>query len=111
MRGWEATTAARISPLTGIASAPFLNFIKSHNIEIKSQSIFEDHCEYSAQSIKELQNSINESGANSIITTEKDLVKLPEEFLKQYKVYIVKMNIVFEDDTFYNQIFKDIENC
>ena len=95
----------------GVAnSESFINFIKSKNIDLKGQSIFQDHHEYSTQSIKELQNSINESGTNSIITTEKDLVKLSEDFLTQYKVYIVTVSIVFEEDTFYNQIFKGIKN-
>ena len=60
--------------------------------------------------MKDLENSINKSGTNSIITTEKDLVKLPEEFLKQYKVYIVMMNLIFGDDTFYDDILNCIKN-
>ena len=60
--------------------------------------------------MKILISSINEAGANCIVTTEKDLVKLSADFLKQYKVYIVTVSIVFEDDTFYNQIFKSIKN-
>ena len=59
--------------------------------------------------MKELENSIKNSSANSIITTEKDLVKLSADFLKHYKVYIVTVSIIFEDDTFYNQIFKGVE--
>ena len=87
-----------------------LNFIKSKNIDIKGQTIFHDHHEYSNQSIKELKYLISQSGGDSIITTEKDLVKLPEEFLEQYKTYIVMMDIVFEDDTFYEDILNYIKN-
>ena len=94
----------------GIANPnSFLDFIKSENIELRWSSIFKDHYKYSNKSIKELKNSINESGSNSIITTEKDLVKLSADFLKYYKVYIVTVSIIFKDDTFYNQIFKGIE--
>ena len=106
-----ATPNKDVYAFCGIAhSESFINFIKSKNIDIKGQSIFQDHHDYSQQSIKDLENSINESGANSIITTEKDLVKLSADFLKQYKVYVVTVSIVFEDDTFYNQIFKGIKN-
>ena len=93
----------------GIAnSESFLSFIKSKNIDIKGQSVLKDHHEYSNQSMKTLENSINQSGADSIITTEKDLVKLSVDFLKSYKVYIVMVNIHFEDDTYYNKIIKGI---
>ena len=88
----------------------FLSFLKSKNLNVKGRSVFEDHQEYSSECMSELENSINESGANSIITTEKDLVKLSEDFLKQYKVYIVTVSIVFEDNTFYNQIVRGIKN-
>ena len=95
----------------GIANpTPFLDFLHSEHIEIKWKTIFEDHHDYSAQSMKQLKGAINESGANYIITTEKDLVKLSTDFLTQYEIYVVTVSIVFEDDTFYNQIFKGIEN-
>ena len=41
---------------------------------------------------------------------EKDLVKLPTDFLEQYQIYIVTLSIKFEDDTIYNKIFKGLEN-
>ena len=95
----------------GIANPnSFLDFIKSENIDIKGHSIFQDHYGYSNQSVKELEKLIKQSDANSIITTEKDLVKLSADFIKQYKVYVVMVNIIFKDDTFYNQIFKGIKN-
>ena len=106
-----ATPYEEVYAFCGIAhSESFINFIKSKNIDIKGQSIFQDHHDYSQQSIKDLENLINESGANSIITTEKDLVKLSVDFLKQYKVYVVTVSVIFEDDTFYNQIFEGIKN-
>ena len=107
----SATPDEGVYAFCGIANSDsFLNFIKSKNIDIQGQTIFQDHHEYSSQSIEKLQDLINQLNADSIITTEKDLVKLPEEFLKQYKVYIVKMNIVFEDDTFYEDILNCIKN-
>ena len=95
----------------GIANpSSFFDFIKSEDIELKWSSIFRDHYNYSEKNMQKLKSAINEAGANCIITTEKDLVKLSADFLKQYKVYIVTVSIIFKDDTFYNQIFKGLEN-
>ena len=107
----SATPDEGVYAFCGIANPKsFSDFLKSANINVNGESIFEDHHEYSNQSITELQNLINKSNANSIITTEKDLVKLSEEFLKQYNVYIVMVNIVFKNDTFYKNVINCIEN-
>ena len=107
----QSTPDESVYAFCGIANPDsFIQFLQSENINIACQSTFADHHDYSKQSLKELENSIKDSGVNSIITTEKDLVKLSEDFLTQYKVYIVTVSIVFEDDTFYNQIFKGLKN-
>jgi tetraacyldisaccharide 4'-kinase len=106
-----ATPNESVYAFCGIANPDsFFNFIQSNNIDIKGQSVFQDHHKYSKESIQDLKSSINKSGVNSIITTEKDLVKLPEEFLKRYKIYIVRVNIIFKDDTFYKNVISCIAN-
>jgi len=93
----------------GIANPnSFLDFLKAEKVELRWSSIFKDHHDYSDKSMATLKNAINQSGSNSIITTEKDLVKLSPDFLKQYKVYIVTLSITFKDNTLYNQIIKRI---
>ena len=95
----------------GIANPnSFLDFLKAEKVELRWSSIFKDHHDYSDKSMASLKNAINQSGSNSIITTEKDLVKLLPDFLKQYKVYIVTLSIIFKDNTLYNQIIKGIKN-
>ena len=106
-----ATPNESVYAFCGIANPDsFFNFVQSNNIDIKGQSVFQDHHQYSKESIQNLESSINKSGTNSIITTEKDLVKLSEDFLKRYKVYIVRLNIIFEDDTFYGNVINCIAN-
>ena len=105
----QSTPNESVYAFCGIANPDsFIQFLQSENIDIAGQSTFADHHDYSKQSVKELENSIKDSGVNSIITTEKDLVKLSEDFLTQYKVYIVTVSIVFEDDTFYKNLLKYI---
>ena len=102
--------ASSVYAFCGIANPdPFFDFIHNQGISISGQSIFIDHFEYSPQSINELQSSIEKSSTDSIITTEKDLVKLSDEFLNQYQVYIVTLDIILKDDI-YNQIIKGIKN-
>ena len=88
----------------------FLQFLDAEKVEIKWKTIYEDHHDYSEKSMSKLKDAINQAGSNSIITTEKDLVKLPTDFLEQYKIYIVTLNIVFEDDAIYDKIFKGLKN-
>ena len=95
----------------GIANPKsFLQYLDDEKIEIKWKTIYNDHHDYSEKSMTKLKDTINQTGANSIITTEKDLVKLPTDFLEQYQIYIVTLSIKFEDDTIYNKIFKGLES-
>lgn len=45
------------------------------------QRALPDHFEYPEEAIKLLKDGITESGAEWVVTTEKDLVKLPEDML------------------------------
>ena len=93
----------------GIANGnTFFNYLESENIDIKGKTLFQDHHEYSKQSIEKLKKMIDDSKTNSIITTEKDLVKLSDNFLKNYSLYIVKLELVFEDNNFYRDVINNL---
>ena len=42
------------------------------------------------------------------MTTEKDLVKIPEIFMKEFTFYIIKINMVFENDSDVIDIIKPV---
>ena len=71
----------------------FFNQLKKYNIKIKKELAFKDHVEYSDALIKKIDSSINNHYVKSVITTEKDFVKLPLHFVKKVDIYILCMNV------------------
>ncbi len=59
---------------------------------------FSDHQEYTESVITELSAQIKSSNCTAIITTEKDLVKLPESFLDEFEVFVIKIEVEFETE-------------
>ena len=82
----------------------FIKSAKELSLKIKGKKFFQDHQEYTEEVIKELSEQIRASSIKSIVTTEKDMVKLPEIFLSKFEVYVIKIEIVFENEL----IIKDI---
>ena len=41
---------------------------------------------------------IRTSSSQSVVTTEKDLVKLPDSFLEEFEVYVIKIDVVFKNE-------------
>ena len=48
--------------------------------------------------ITELSAQIKSSNCTSVITTEKDLVKLSDSFLAEFGIYIIKIEMEFENE-------------
>ncbi len=55
-----------------------------------------DHQEYTESVITELLAQIKSSNCTAIITTEKDLVKLPDSFLDEFDTFVIKIEMEFE---------------
>ena len=61
---------------------------------------FPDHHDYTADEIIEVMKQAEEQGAEAIIVTDKDAVKIPEELLKQKRpipIYIISIEVTFID--------------
>lgn len=61
---------------------------------------FPDHHDYTAAEIIEVMKQAEEQGAEAIIVTDKDAVKIPEELLKQERpipIYIISIEVTFID--------------
>ena len=57
-----------------------------------------NHQEYTESVITELSAQIKSSNCTAIITTEKDLVKLPESFLDEFETFVIKIEVDFETE-------------
>ncbi len=76
----------------------FFKALSQLHIRLGGKRIFRDHQPYSLTVINELSAQIKSTGCAVIITTEKDLVKLPDSFLDMFEVYMVKLEVEFEDN-------------
>jgi tetraacyldisaccharide 4'-kinase len=70
--------------------------IKQLDIKSGGKRIFPDHQEYTKSVITELSAQIKSSNCTAIITTEKDLVKLPDSFLDEFDTFVIKIEMEFE---------------
>ena len=74
----------------------FFKSIKKLDIKSGGKRIFPDHQEYTKSVITELSAQIKSSNCTAIITTEKDLVKLPDSFLDEFDTFVIKIEMEFE---------------
>ena len=76
----------------------FFKSIKQLDIKSGGKRIFPDHQEYTKSVIMELSVQIKSSNCTAIITTEKDLVKLPDSFLDEFDTFVIKIEMEFETE-------------
>ena len=76
----------------------FFKSIKQLDLKLGGKQIFSDHQEYTESVITELSAQIKSSNCVAIITTEKDLVKLPDSFLDEFDTLVIKIEMEFETE-------------
>jgi tetraacyldisaccharide-1-P 4'-kinase len=62
-------------------------------IDILDSISFKNHVEYDESTMGILRSKINNSNTKTVITTEKDLVKLPDSFFEAYTVHVLAMKM------------------
>ena len=75
----------------------FFDSITRLDLRLSGKRIFRDHQQYTESVITELSAQIKSSNCTGVITTEKDLVKLPDSFLAKFGIYIIKIEMEFEN--------------
>ena len=75
----------------------FFQMLKHKKITIGGKRIFRDHQRYSNLLVTELSSHIRSSNCTAIITTEKDIVKLPNNFLTEFKIYVLQIETEFQN--------------
>ncbi len=84
----------KVVTLTGIA-APlgFENSVVKMGGKVLSRERFPDHYRYKAQDIINIINAADEMGADAILTTEKDAVRLPRLEYPKVPIFYMRMDI------------------
>ena len=74
---------------SGIADPQsFTNNVSSLGFKITDHVIFKDHHQYTSRDILKIKQKLNTSNSNIILTTEKDIVKVPHSDLPIYALPI-----------------------
>ena len=90
----EALQGKKVVALSGIASPQsFENSLLKMGASILSRERFSDHYRYRPQEIIDIINNADELGADYILTTEKDAVRLPHLESPKVPVYYMRMEI------------------
>ena len=79
-------------------SKSFFDSIGKLGLKSGGKRIFRDHQEYTESVITELSSQIKSSNCKGAITTEKDLVKLPDIFLAEFETYVIKIEMELETE-------------
>jgi len=88
----------------------FINYALKLGLKIEGRKWFRDHQDYNKTVIKQLSEQIRKSSSKYVVTTEKDLIKLPDSFLAEFEVYVIKINVVFENESIIKNIIQLLLN-
>jgi tetraacyldisaccharide 4'-kinase len=90
----ESLRNKKIAALSGIANPEsFEDFLRRFGSEIVYHARFADHHRYSQQEIIDFINDAKRKGAEMIITTEKDAVRLPRLDRIDIQTYFMRVEI------------------
>lgn len=95
---------------SGIASNErFQQTIVQAGGQVCGTSFFDDHHWYSSDELQEIMLSAVNSGADIIITTEKDLMRIPHDVSWPLDLAVVGVAIKFSDDAFDRYILMELK--
>ena len=85
----------------------FLNVLKQNQIDLKNKLIFRDHKTYDMKEIQAIRKEFYDTNSYSVLTTQKDAVKLID-FSKEFDdidIYYLKIEMIIEEkDLFLNKL-------
>lgn len=92
--------------VSGIASTEsFLKVLKQTGVEINNQMIFRDHKEYTLKEVQQIRKRFYATNSHSVITTEKDAVKLTK-FSREFDdidIFYLKIQLCMDDEELFKQ--------
>src|SRR5262249_1069137 len=92
-RGWN------VAVMCGIGNPEaFSDELLQVGVNIVSENFFRDHHPFSAADLEQVARTANEAGAEAIITTEKDAVRLRKLTLPQVPIYAAVLELRSEDE-------------
>jgi len=74
-----------------------LSQLEREQVPVAGHRSFRDHHKYSTAELRMIEEEARSSGADALLTTAKDAVKLPEDPF-ELPCYIIKSRLVFDDE-------------
>lgn len=98
--------------VSGIANPySFINILEQNKVDTKNRLIFKDHKNYSHKEVQKIRKEFYATNSHSVVTTEKDAVKLTEysKELDDIDIFYLKIEMRFEDaESFGNFVLSKI---
>jgi len=101
---YEQGTYSKTKPNEPLIAFSGVGDPKSFKVAVANENItpqilyeFRDHQRYSEKIIRFLLETMKKYNCDAILTTEKDLVKLPKDFLEKHTIFIIKIEIKLND--------------
>ena len=76
----------------------FIQTVEEIGLNLIGKQIFQDHQKYNPKVLRNLSSQIQNINCRVVVTTEKDLVKIPDSFIQKFIFYVIKIVLVFEND-------------
>jgi len=87
-------------------SLSFIQNSQELGIHIKEKIFFKDHKEYDKKTLKSLYNKIKNNNYKAILTTEKDMVKIPHSLFNDIRFYVIKIELVIKNENDMTNVIK-----
>ena len=90
----------------------FMKVLEDNKINIKNRMLFKDHKEYDEREVQLIRKKFYDTNSHSVITTEKDYVKLKEfsKELDDIDIYYLKIELQIEDEKGFEKEILNIFN-
>ena len=92
--------------ISGIANPKsFLNILSKVHVNTQNKLIFRDHKNYTQKEVQLIRNTFYKTNSHSVVTTEKDAVKL-SGFKKEFddiEIFYLKINLCMDDEESFKQ--------
>ena len=86
--------------VSGVANPySFINALKQTNVDTQNQIIFRDHKDYTLKEIQKIRKKFYSTNSHSVVTTEKDAVKLSKysKELDDIDIYFLKIELEMDE--------------
>jgi tetraacyldisaccharide 4'-kinase len=81
----------------------FKNILQTAGIDLRCLIVYPDHHIYSEQDLVNIKSAAREKKCVDLLTTEKDLVKLPADQFREFKLLAIRIKICLESPQHFQQ--------